>query len=430
MSHYSGKSKIEFCHRLGKDWQDLADYFKIPYNQRSQFENGRECQGIWEWLELRDKLLKLPEALEFLKREDLLSVFEACQNPSEVVLKQQSDSSKPLKTASKYVERPPIEANCYREISKPGSLIRIKAPTKMGKTQLMNKILEHAKEKGYRTITLDISLAGAKNLSELDKFLRWIGAVVTEKLSNELVNLSNKLDIFWKTDLGSNYNLTRYFEQYLLPAITSYLVLALDNVDLVFENSETSTDFCRTLRSWNQAAVGSNSHFKKLHLIVVHSTEIYTTLNINTSPLAGVGLTVDLPEFTFIQVHNLIQQYQFSWNESDIKKLMELVGGHPYLVIKAFEQVVQQQCPLQALLQTAHTDSGIYGNHLWQLLLDLEKKPNLLDAMKKVLATSKAVRLDDTTSKFQLQRMGLLRLQNNKVTISRELYRKYFCDCL
>jgi RNA binding exosome subunit len=108
---------------------------------------------------------------------------------------------------------------------------------------------------------------------------------------------------------------------------------------------------------------------------------------------------------------------------------MELVGGHPYLVTEAFEQVVQQQCTVQALLQIAHTESGIYGNHLRQLLVELEKNPKLLNAMKKVITTTEPVRLD-TTLKFQLQRMGLLHLQNNKVTISRELYRQYFCDCL
>jgi hypothetical protein len=39
------------------------------------------------------------------------------------------------------VERPPVEANCYQEIVKPGALIRVKAPRQMGKTSLMQRIL-------------------------------------------------------------------------------------------------------------------------------------------------------------------------------------------------------------------------------------------------------------------------------------------------
>ncbi len=73
---YSGKNKIDFCRRLGNDWQDLADYFDIPSDQRQQFEKGRECQAIWEWLANRNRLQELPEGLKFLKREDLFSIFD------------------------------------------------------------------------------------------------------------------------------------------------------------------------------------------------------------------------------------------------------------------------------------------------------------------------------------------------------------------
>ncbi|MDM8558245.1 AAA family ATPase [Candidatus Parabeggiatoa sp. HSG14] len=79
---YSGKSKIELCKQLGKDWQDLVDYFEIPQHERSQFEKGRECQGIWEWLKIKHKLHELSEALKFLKRDDLLSLFEEKENDS------------------------------------------------------------------------------------------------------------------------------------------------------------------------------------------------------------------------------------------------------------------------------------------------------------------------------------------------------------
>lgn len=41
-----------------------------------------------------------------------------------------------------YIERPPIEAQVYREVLKPGSLIRIRAPQHMGKTSLLRRILE------------------------------------------------------------------------------------------------------------------------------------------------------------------------------------------------------------------------------------------------------------------------------------------------
>ncbi|HIE01288.1 MAG TPA: hypothetical protein EYP59_13530 [Thiotrichaceae bacterium] len=71
----SGKIKIKFCQRLGVDWQDLADYLKIPPHRRSQFRQGRECQAIWEWLEERENLNILKEALDVLDRQDLVELL-------------------------------------------------------------------------------------------------------------------------------------------------------------------------------------------------------------------------------------------------------------------------------------------------------------------------------------------------------------------
>jgi formylglycine-generating enzyme required for sulfatase activity len=62
-----------FSRRLGQDWQDLADYFEIPTDQRHRFESGRGPQGVWEWLEARDKLAELPEALHYIDRDDIVA---------------------------------------------------------------------------------------------------------------------------------------------------------------------------------------------------------------------------------------------------------------------------------------------------------------------------------------------------------------------
>jgi hypothetical protein len=55
-----------------------------------------------------------------------------------------------------YVERPPIEFDCYNEIEEPGALIRIKALRQMGKTSLTNRILAHARSQNYQTVRLNL----------------------------------------------------------------------------------------------------------------------------------------------------------------------------------------------------------------------------------------------------------------------------------
>jgi bDLD-like protein len=69
---FTGQQKLALARRLRNNWQDLADYFDIPSDQRQRFAPGREPQGVWEWLEARQRLLELPEALRYIDRADIV----------------------------------------------------------------------------------------------------------------------------------------------------------------------------------------------------------------------------------------------------------------------------------------------------------------------------------------------------------------------
>jgi nucleoside phosphorylase len=78
---YSGRSKLGLCDRMGSNWEDLADYYDIPPADRAKFRRGRECQDIWEWLELRQRLGGLEDALRTIKREDLIEELIPADQP-------------------------------------------------------------------------------------------------------------------------------------------------------------------------------------------------------------------------------------------------------------------------------------------------------------------------------------------------------------
>ncbi len=42
---FPGALRLEVCHRLTYDWQDLADLFGVPPHERAQFDDGP--QGVW-----------------------------------------------------------------------------------------------------------------------------------------------------------------------------------------------------------------------------------------------------------------------------------------------------------------------------------------------------------------------------------------------
>ncbi|MGD1905707.1 MAG: AAA-like domain-containing protein [Leptolyngbyaceae cyanobacterium] len=325
-----------------------------------------------------------------------------------------------------YVERSPQDSLCHEEILKPGALIRIKAPRQMGKTSLMARILYQAGEQGYQAIPLSFQHADQEIFGSLKQLLQWLCVRVARKL-----RLPPRLDEFWTDTYGSKDNCTAYFEDYLLPEISTPLVLGMDEVDRVFQYPAIVDDFFGLLRAWYEEA-GYGSHqsslWEKLRLIVVHSTEVYIPLDINQSPF-NVGLPIELQDFTLAQVTDLAHRHGLQWHADQIHQLMDLVGGHPYLVRVAFYYIVQQQLTLEKLLESAPTESGIYGDHLRRHLWNLHRNDALAQAFSQVLAHQNPVSMESEKA-FKLHSLGLVKLQGNGVIPRFDLYRKYFSDRL
>ncbi|BAZ70242.1 MAG: AAA-like domain-containing protein [Pelatocladus maniniholoensis HA4357-MV3] len=329
-----------------------------------------------------------------------------------------------------YVERPPAESRCYEEITRSGALIRIKAPSQMGKTSLMVRILAHAKKQNFdsedglevHTVALSLQQADRAVFTDLDRFLRWFCASITRKL-----HLPHRVEDYWSETFGSKSNCTAYFEDCLLPDINGILVLALDQLDEVFLHPEIADDFFTLLRSWyEEAAYGDSGNplWQNLRLIIIHSTEVYIPLDINKSPF-NVGLAIELQAFTTEQVFSLLSCYGLNLSESEVSELMQLVAGHPYLVQQAFYHLARHDLTLNQLVQMAATDAGIYSNHLHRHLRNLQEHPQLAAAYNQVLKSSQSVEMEQLLG-FKLHSMGLVTLRGNQVAISCELYRRYF----
>ncbi|MBE9118818.1 AAA-like domain-containing protein [Lusitaniella coriacea LEGE 07157] len=317
-----------------------------------------------------------------------------------------------------YIERPGIDARCYEAIGKPGSLIRIKAPRQMGKTSLMARILHHAQQQGYATIPLSFQLADSQIFRNLEHFLQWFSANIALQLG-----LRDRLADYWDSVYGSKVACKSYFEKHLLPQTQQALVLGLDEVDVVFKHPELAADFFGLLRAWHEEAK-NREIWRKLRLVVVHSTEVYVPMDINQSPF-NVGLPIELPEFEPDKVLELSQRHGLNWNPLKVQQLMTMVGGHPYLVRLALYHIARRETTLSELLETAPTDAGLYNDHLRRHLWHLEQHPDLATAIKTVVDSDTPVQLESMQG-FKLHSLGLVNLQGNHVTPRCNLYRQYF----
>ncbi|MGK7873603.1 MAG: AAA-like domain-containing protein [Xenococcaceae cyanobacterium] len=412
-------------------WQNLT-YEKIAEINRYSLEYIEKQVGpnLWEKLSealgerVRKKSFKgqLEKAWKKPQTENAPPISKLSQ-PSDQYSEGEFPEGSVTLDSPFYIERLPIESHCYEAILQPGALIRIKAPRQMGKTSLLNRILAHANQENYPTVCLNLQEAEGEVFSNLDRFLRWFCSNVSLQLG-----ISNQLDDYWNAEvIGSMVSCKTYFRGYLLQKIESALALGLDEVDRVFQYPDIANDFFPMLRSWHEEAKTVDI-WKQLRLVVVHSTEDYGRLDINQSPF-NIGLPIELNEFTPKQMEDLAQRHELNWNNTQVEQLMDMVGGHPYLVRLALYHLARQDATLAQLLQDAPTDAGIYNQHLRRHLKTLKECSELAAALRHVVTTTESVRLE-TMQGYRLYSMGLIKRQGNLVMPRCELYRLYFRDRL
>jgi hypothetical protein len=318
------------------------------------------------------------------------------------------------------LQLPIVETECYQAILQPGALIRIKAPSKMGKSRLLNNILTFANQQEYLTVHINLLQIETSKFNNLEQFLRWFCIYITDALKLEL-----NLDDWWNKDRGSMLSCTRYLEM-VLQQTEQPLVLGLDEVDRLLNYPDISQDFFYLLRSWHEEA-NNDELWEKLRLVVVYSTEDFGSLDINQSPF-NIGLPIELKPFNYQQIEQLATSYQLNLNSEEITQLIIMLGGHPYLIDFLLSYLANNsQLTLKNLLQQAVTDTGIYNSYLRQHLINLKSNEQLTQVFLKVLNSSKPIQVD-TLLAYQLYRMGLIEWskEGNSVFPSCELYKLYF----
>lgn len=320
-------------------------------------------------------------------------------------------------TSSLYIQRDFIESSTYEEILQAGAFIRIKAPRRMGKTSLMVRILDYASRQNYATVRLNLQSAGSPVLRSIDRFLRWFCVFISKKLG-----IDPQLDTYWDEDIGPLVSSTLYFEDYLLNKIDRPLVLALDELNQIFEYPAVAKDFLALLRSWHEESKDV-SVWQKLRFILIHSTDIYIPLETYQSPF-NVGLAIELPLLTLPQVEQLAQLQGLHLQEQTLTQLMELSSGFPYLVRCVLYHGLRYGVEVSVLLQEALQDGGIYQNYLRSQWQKLQREPQLLRSVQSILE-SPTTHLEIETS-AKLWGLGLVRWQDDHYQLSCALYQSYF----
>lgn len=320
-----------------------------------------------------------------------------------------------------YIERE-ADKTALETIRQQGVTITIKGPRQMGKSSLLMRIIEAAAAQGKRAVFLDFQLIDSVTLSNANSFFRHFCTWLTDELG-----LKDRVRDYWKLEISNSLRCTKYVGQYLLKELGRPLVLAMDEVDSVFETDYRS-DFFGMLRSWHNNR--RNKSWKELDLVLVTSTEPYLLIdNLKQSPF-NVGEVLELKDFTEKQVLELNRRHNPEkppLSIREVRQLMELLNGHPYLVRRALYLVANKSLTPARLFATAAAESGPFNDHLRYHLFRLQGKTGLIKTLREVIRYR---RCKDSEAFFRLKGAGLVRQEGRHVVPRCQLYTEYFREHL
>ena len=323
-----------------------------------------------------------------------------------------------------YVARPE-DARALEAIQQPGITITIKGARQMGKSSLLNRVTDAAEKAGKRVAFLDFQFFEQETLKDADAFFQEFCLSLTDELDLE----DAVLDYWQRPREGNLQRCTRYVRKHILGQLDCPLVLAMDEVERIFETA-FRTDFFSMLRGWHNKRA-TNGLWQQLDLALVTSTEPYQLINdLNQSPF-NVGEVLELNDFSLAQVTDLNQRHGEPLTSSQVERLATLVHGHPYLVRRALYLVACQQMTPEMLFKEADQGRGPFGDHLRNHLSRLHKTPALMAVLNQVIRNRTRPEKDDF---FRLRGAGLVReetLNGKKVVVPRcPLYADYFREHL
>ncbi|NER82576.1 MAG: TIR domain-containing protein [Leptolyngbya sp. SIO1D8] len=315
-----------------------------------------------------------------------------------------------------YVSRP-FDQVAIQTIQQQGVTITIKGPRQMGKSSLLTRVMAAAAT-DKQVAFLDFQLFDKAALTDADTFFPEFCAWLTDELE-----LEDQVDEYWKRRLSNTQRCTRYVGKYLLPTLAQPLVLAMDEVETIFDTAFRS-DFFGMLRSWHNNRA-TKPIWKQLDLALVTSTEPYQLIdNLNQSPF-NVGQIIELTDFDLAQVTDLNRRHGQILSSDDLQQLMDLVNGHPYLVRKALYLIASETLSARDLLTQAQKERGPFGDHLRYHLFRMYDKPELVQGFLQVIRTHTCA---DERIFFRLRGAGLVRRRSSglEVVPRCQLYEQYF----
>ena len=326
--------------------------------------------------------------------------------------------------ASQYYVTRPTDHEFESAILRGDSIVLVKGARQMGKTSLLARGMQQARETGARVVLTDLQKLNASHLASIETFYLALGDFLADQLG-----LAVLPEEAWDKRRSPNINFERYLRREVLGALTMPFVWALDEVDRLFTCPFGSEVF-GLFRAWhNERALDPSGPWARLTLAMAYATEAHLFItDVNQSPF-NVGTRLALDDFTLEQVGDLNRRYGSPLQTRDeLQSFFALVGGQPYLVRRGFDELAQGAVSFAHFAAHADRDDGAFGDHLRRMLVLLAKDSTLTEAVRGVLMGEPC---PSTASFYSLRSAGIMKGDGpREARIRCNIYTRYLKDRL
>jgi len=266
-------------------------------------------------------------------------------------------------------------------IARRDTIVLVKGPRQIGKTSLLVRGLDQARQAGARLILTDLQKLAAADFETADTFFLALAQWITDQLELDVSPRQT-----WNPDRASGANFERFLRREVLNRAETPVAWGLDEVDRLFPCAYHN-DVFGLFRAWyNERSFDPTGPFSRLTLAMAYATEAHLFItDLNQSPF-NVGTRVTLDDLTCAQVSELNQLYGSPLaRREEIIRLFDLLGGHPYLVRRALHEMKTRGLDLATIEAQAERDDGLFGDHLERMLVALRQDPGLLETVRNLL---------------------------------------------
>lgn len=300
-----------------------------------------------------------------------------------------------------YISRSSDDEFCHA-IARHDSIVLVKGARQVGKTSLLARGLEAARMVGTQVLLIDFQHFGPTAFESAAKLLLAMAELIAYQIESPSAAPHEK----WNDLLSPSSNFERFLRREVLADREVYWVLALDEVDRLF-NHDYASEILGLFRSWhNLRALDPNGPWSRLTIAIAYATEAHLFItDLNQSPF-NVGTRLTLADFSGEQLAELNGYYGNPLvDNKQLVRFQQLVGGHPYLAQRGLYEIRKRKATLTDLEKHADHDDGPFGDHLNRLLISLQQDQSLLEELRSFLLSGSTL---SNSAFYRLRSAGVL----------------------